>query len=345
MRIKFMLAGALLPAAAAGVIAYGVAGVGGGFHPARANSQDISGHDAQAAEPSSDRLVLPGVGRDGFFPTVNVSNTSAFQGGAVMVTVSEAQSGTVSILGRNYTLSPDATGSLSGLVGFGTDDPAGSATMAINLVDSIGDVRNYTRSIEIKRTTWTQDSFTIPPAPPPDPNQPPPPPLPNDNLLLPTVYANVSARKWLPHWALPFNEPNLGPCNGGPPANVACVSGYFGEERIINGVKQPGHHLGTDIGAYEGTPVLATNDGTVVMSGLYLVRGNLVAIDHGGGVFSSYGHMSRRAVSVGDTVKQGDVIGYVGSTGLSSGPHLHWEVAVAGVLVDGLRWLDGTQGF
>jgi murein DD-endopeptidase MepM/ murein hydrolase activator NlpD len=81
------------------------------------------------------------------------------------------------------------------------------------------------------------------------------------------------------------------------------------------------------------------------MAGLYLVRGNLVVIDHGGGVFSLYGHMSSLAVSVGDVVHQRDVIGYVGTTGQSTGPHLHWEVSVGGVLVDGLRWLDGTQGF
>jgi murein DD-endopeptidase MepM/ murein hydrolase activator NlpD len=63
------------------------------------------------------------------------------------------------------------------------------------------------------------------------------------------------------------------------------------------------------------------------------------------GVFSLYGHMSERAVEVGDTVTKGQVLGYVGSTGLSTGAHLHWEVSVFGVLVDGLRWLDGSQGF
>ena len=100
-----------------------------------------------------------------------------------------------------------------------------------------------------------------------------------------------------------------------------------------------------DLAAAAGTPILATNNGTVVMSGLYLVRGNLVVIDHGGGVFSSYGHMSSRVATVGDTVQKGQLIGYVGSTGFSTGAHTHWEVAVGGVLVDGLRWLDGSQGF
>ena len=87
------------------------------------------------------------------------------------------------------------------------------------------------------------------------------------------------------------------------------------------------------------------NAGTVVLAGRYLVRGNLVVIDHGGGVLSLYGHMNELAVVTGQPVSKNQVIGYVGSTGLSSGPHLHWELSVAGVLVDGLRWLDGSQGF
>jgi murein DD-endopeptidase MepM/ murein hydrolase activator NlpD len=123
------------------------------------------------------------------------------------------------------------------------------------------------------------------------------------------------------------------------------VTGYFGEQRSFNGGPVQGHHGGTDLGADAGTPIYATNGGVVVMSGLYLVRGNLVVIDHGGGVFSLYGHMSERAVAAGDAVAKGQVIGYVGSTGLSTGPHLHWEMSVFGVLVDGLRWLDGSQGF
>jgi len=68
-------------------------------------------------------------------------------------------------------------------------------------------------------------------------------------------------------------------------------------------------------------------------------------VDHGAGVLSSYGRMSSLSVSVGDEIERGGVLGLVGSTGLSTGPHLHWELAVGGVLVDGLRWLDGTQGF
>jgi murein DD-endopeptidase MepM/ murein hydrolase activator NlpD len=141
----------------------------------------------------------------------------------------------------------------------------------------------------------------------------------------------VTPRKWEPGWSRPLDE--------------LVVTGYFGEQRSFNGGPVQGHHSGTDLGAGAGTPIHATNAGTVVLSGLYLYRGNLVVVDHGSGIFSLYGHMSERAVTEGAAVTKEQVLGYVGSTGLSTGPHLHWELAVAGVIVDGLRWLDGTQGF
>ncbi len=110
-----------------------------------------------------------------------------------------------------------------------------------------------------------------------------------------------------------------------------------------------GHHGGTDIatplGQEPGASIMAANHGVVVLSERLVVRGNMVVIDHGGGVFTGYAHMASRTVAQGDSVAQGDIIGTEGATGLVTGAHLHWEVAVGGVLVDGLRWLDGSQGF
>jgi murein DD-endopeptidase MepM/ murein hydrolase activator NlpD len=91
--------------------------------------------------------------------------------------------------------------------------------------------------------------------------------------------------------------------------------------------------------------VLATNSGRVVMARQMALRGNMVIIDHGGGLLSGYGHMSAFAVAEGQTVQAGDIIGYVGNTGLSTGAHLHWEMAAGGIVVDALRFTDGTDGF
>lgn len=89
-------------------------------------------------------------------------------------------------------------------------------------------------------------------------------------------------------------------------------------------------HAGMDIAAPAGTPIGAAGAGTVVSAGWRGGYGNAVIIDHGGGVATLYAHQSRLAASVGQTVSQGQVIGYVGTTGYSTGNHLHWEVRVNG---------------
>jgi len=85
-------------------------------------------------------------------------------------------------------------------------------------------------------------------------------------------------------------------------------------------------HAGIDFAAPWGSPIHAVTDGTVVFAGLHGGHGNYVKLDHGGGIATGYGHMSRFAVSPGERVRKGQVIGYVGSTGLSTGPHLHYEL-------------------
>lgn len=101
---------------------------------------------------------------------------------------------------------------------------------------------------------------------------------------------------------------------------------------------QKSMHTGTDIPAPGGTAILAAGSGVVIMAGWYGAYGNAVIIDHGGGYTSLYGHQSRIGVSVGDKVKAGEVIGYVGSTGWSTGNHLHFEVRVNGNPTDPLQF-------
>jgi murein DD-endopeptidase MepM/ murein hydrolase activator NlpD len=95
-------------------------------------------------------------------------------------------------------------------------------------------------------------------------------------------------------------------------------------------------HAGLDFGAPWGAPIFAVSDGVVSFAGRRGGHGNYVRLEHGGGLGTGYGHMSRIAVSPGTQVRGGQVIGYVGSTGLSTGPHLHYEVYKAGHTVDPL---------
>jgi murein DD-endopeptidase MepM/ murein hydrolase activator NlpD len=98
-------------------------------------------------------------------------------------------------------------------------------------------------------------------------------------------------------------------------------------------------HEGIDLGAPSGSPIAAAAPGTVIYAGWLGGYGNLVVIDHGGGLATAYGHQSRIAVGVGQHVEQGETIGYVGSTGHSTGPHLHFEVRLNGQPADPLGYL------
>ena len=98
-------------------------------------------------------------------------------------------------------------------------------------------------------------------------------------------------------------------------------------------------HTGADMRASSGTPILACRAGTVVIAGWQGGYGNTVVIDHGDGMATLYAHQSRLGVSEGQVVHSGDVIGYVGSTGMSTGAHLHFEVRLSGNHVDPAPYL------
>jgi murein DD-endopeptidase MepM/ murein hydrolase activator NlpD len=97
-------------------------------------------------------------------------------------------------------------------------------------------------------------------------------------------------------------------------------------------------HKGIDIANRKGTPIYAADSGVVTFSGRSGGYGNLVKISHGG-LLTYYGHLSSRSVSVGQNVKRGQLIGYMGSTGNSTGSHLHFEVRVNGTAVNPRRYL------
>jgi murein DD-endopeptidase MepM/ murein hydrolase activator NlpD len=96
---------------------------------------------------------------------------------------------------------------------------------------------------------------------------------------------------------------------------------------------------GIDVAAPTGRPITAAKSGTVILAGWSGGYGNMVVIDHGGGLSTAYAHQSRIAVKVGDPVTQGALIGFIGSTGHSTGPHLHFEVRVNGAARDPLPYL------
>jgi len=131
-----------------------------------------------------------------------------------------------------------------------------------------------------------------------------------------------------------FEASGAGETRGGMvrPTNGRQTSGFGMRRHPILGYKRM--HSGVDFGGGYGAPIYAVSDGVVSIAGRHGGFGNFVKLSHGGGVGTGYGHMSRIAVRPGQRVNRGQVIGYIGSTGLSTGPHLHFEVYRNGVAVN-----------
>jgi murein DD-endopeptidase MepM/ murein hydrolase activator NlpD len=128
----------------------------------------------------------------------------------------------------------------------------------------------------------------------------------------------------VPMWTAPFLRPRS-----------SAVTSRFGSGRVFNG-RVASRHLGVDFRGRVGEPVVAANRGVVVIVDNFFLAGNVVYIDHGAGVVTGYFHLSEQRVAVGDTVRRGQEIGLVGSTGRVTGPHLHWAARYGALSVDPL---------
>jgi len=125
-----------------------------------------------------------------------------------------------------------------------------------------------------------------------------------------------------PMWTEPFAKPRS-----------SRITSRFGTGRVFNG-RVASSHLGVDFRGSEGDEILAANRGVVALVDSFFLVGNVVYVDHGGGVVTGYFHMSRPLVAVGDTVSRGQRIGLVGATGRVTGPHLHWSARYGALSVD-----------
>lgn len=118
-------------------------------------------------------------------------------------------------------------------------------------------------------------------------------------------------------------------------------SGYGMRNHPVIGGRR--RHKGVDLAAPTGTPIYATADGIVGRADWFSSYGLFVRIEHGADLETRYAHMSKLAVAAGERVKKGDIIGYVGSTGRSTGPHLHYEVRIDGVAVNPIPYMVESE--
>jgi murein DD-endopeptidase MepM/ murein hydrolase activator NlpD len=116
----------------------------------------------------------------------------------------------------------------------------------------------------------------------------------------------------------------------------------YGEARSYNSGPYDSFHSGTDFAGYTGTPIYAPANAIVHFADAMTVRGNVVILDHGLGVMTGYFHLSAIHVQTGDTITTGQLIGDIGTTGLSTGPHLHWDLRIFNQAVNPLLWTTQT---
>ena len=149
-----------------------------------------------------------------------------------------------------------------------------------------------------------------------------------DNIISTKVNTNVSTSRNMSYQKVSLGVNLIRPISG-------TISSRFGSKSSV----RSGTHTGLDIAAPKGTPISAAASGTVVFSGEKGAYGKMIAISHANGIQTYYGHCSKLYVKVGEKVKQGDVIAAVGSTGNSTGPHLHLEIRINGIAYNPQNYL------
>lgn len=230
-----------------------------------------------------------------------------------------ANSASVTFLGRTVDLRPAPEGrSVFAFLGIDLQAKPGSHTMTIKVRKAGGTIETIRKELLVseKKFPFTKlelkREYVTPPAAALERIK--------REAELVALATSVVTPEWLGDgpFALPHDAPNW--------AN-------FGQRRLNNNVLES-VHAGLDIRAPFGERIRAANAGTVVLASDLYLGGKTVIVDHGLGVFSTYGHMSELLVKRGETVKKGATVGLCGTTGRSTGPHLHWSVKILDVRVD-----------
>ncbi len=273
-------------------------------------------------------LLIPGQ-NGGLLPdpfvAVTMEPMPAVQGETMVVVARTTEPVTLqgSVFEQTVRFAQRSEGVYYGLVGVHVFTEPGLYEMVLSAVDGEGQSTEVVADVKVAADRFGYERIELPAS--------------RNSLLAPEVID--ADRKRLEQVSLIFSEerhwegPFQRPCVGG-------ISAYFGTHRAYNGSPYTSYHSGVDFRAPTGTPIYAPAAGTVVMAEKLGLWGNALAIDHGWGVLTGYGHLSAIEVELGQQVEAGDLVARVGNTGLSTGSHLHWQVWVGGTSVNGLQWLE-----
>lgn len=258
-------------------------------------------------------------------PAVSVSPASISQGDVVRIDVIGAGEKPITgtMFGKDLTFSFDNQDARwSALAGVDLETKPGKYALRIDQ----GDNRVSTRLIQVHAKQFRVRRLRVPDTfvnPPPEALTQ----ISSDNKMLAAAYAQITPQRWSGAFVLPVD--------GTPTSN-------FGTRSYYNGVPRS-PHAGVDFMGEPGTPIRASNHGSVALAAPLYFTGNTVIIDHGARLFSVFAHLSEFHVKAGDVVTPETVVGLVGATGRVTGPHLHWSVRLNGARVDPLSLIAVTQ--
>jgi murein DD-endopeptidase MepM/ murein hydrolase activator NlpD len=256
-------------------------------------------------------------------PVVKQGNTVEFK-----ITASDVTTATGTFNSSDLQFISD-NGTLYALAGISRCANLGNYPASITTTSGDGQTHKLSFSVRVNATNYPVQDITLTPqmASLLDPTIER-----DENIRIANVVAAFSPTKF---WGGPFQPPLA--------VKAPPITALFGTRRSYNGgaVGLCGHE-GQDWGVPGGTPVHAPAGGTIVIANPLKVRGNVVFINHGLGVFTGFFHLSEIDVKVGQTVKTGDIVGKVGTTGFSTGNHLHWSLWVDNVYVDPIEWENRT---
>ncbi len=258
---------------------------------------------------------------------ISIRPGQLFQGSVCRVTVHVLPGyrlKTAGFSGRTLVLKEMPDGSYTGIIGAGLREKAGSRELTVTLYSERGGKKILRKRVMVRKKTYPEEHLKV------DRKMVEFPPrilkkVLADQKAVRMACSRVTSRIY---WDLPFMWP----------VNSRILS-PFGLRRFFNG-KPRSPHSGVDLRARTGTPIRAPANGKVVLVRNCYLSGNTVVIDHGGGLFTLYAHLSRVKVKDGEMVRKGTTIGLAGSTGRATGPHLHWGVSLFGNRVDPARLME-----
>ncbi|RIL12009.1 hypothetical protein DCC79_02900 [bacterium] len=226
--------------------------------------------------------------------------------------------------GREARLQPVGGDAFAAVLGAGLDMPPGSHELFVTAIDGAGNAVPQSVAVRVEPVRFDARPNAIHLGDEADVLLDPAVNA-AENARLDGLWATgLSERLWSGVWRRPV---------------TGTVSSPFGQPRDYNAGALTGRHLGLDLRGGRGTPIQAPARGRVALAEPLTIRGNVVWLDHGWGVFSGYFHLDTIAVSMGQVVEPGTILGAVGATGRVTAPHLHWEVRVQGVPVSPAQWL------